>query len=119
MPGHIFSDLHRYADAAWQQEASTGRPAYMIRDGVLPNEIFNYAHNNEWLIRDLNMIGRVHDAIDLSKNMLDLPRHPKYNQPDRHGTSSDLGRVGSSIRWFNTSAGAIWPLYSLHPICRR
>ena len=39
------------------------------------------------------MIGRVHDAIALSKNMLDLPRHPKYNLPDRHGSSSNLGRV--------------------------
>ena len=54
MPGHIFSDLHRYADAAWQQEASARTDhAYMIRDGVLPDQIYNYAHNNEWLIRDL------------------------------------------------------------------
>jgi peroxiredoxin len=93
MPGHIFSDLHRYADAAWQQEASARTDhAYMIRDGVLPDQISNYAHNNEWLIRDLDKVGRVHDAIDLSKNMLDLPRHPKYNLPDRHGSSSHLGR---------------------------
>ena len=41
MPGHIFSDLHRYADAAWQQEASARVDhAYMIRDGVLPDEIY-------------------------------------------------------------------------------
>jgi peroxiredoxin len=93
MPGHIFSDLHRFADAAWQQEASARTDhAYMIRDGVLPDQISNYAHNNEWLIRDLGMIGRVHDAIDLSKNMLDLPRHPKYNVPTRGGSSSALGR---------------------------
>ena len=37
MPGHIYSDLHRYADAAWQQEASARTDhAYMMRDGVLP-----------------------------------------------------------------------------------
>jgi peroxiredoxin len=94
MPGHIFSDLHRYADAAWQQEASARVDhAYMIHDGVLPDEIHNYAHNNEWLIRDLNAIGRVHDAIELSKNMLDLPRHPKYNLPDHGGSSSHFGRI--------------------------
>jgi peroxiredoxin len=93
MPGHIYSDLHRYADAAWQQEASARTDhAYMMRDGVLPDRIFNYAHNNEWLIRDLTMIGRVHDAIDLAKNMLDLPRHPKYNMPDHGDSSSHLGR---------------------------
>ena len=121
MPGHIFSDLHRYADAAWQQEASARTDhAYMIRDGVLPDEIFNYAHNNEWLIRDLNLIGRVHDAIDLSKNMLDLPRHPKYNLPNRHGSELAIwAAFGSSIRSFNTSAGAIWSRCLRRLICRR
>ena len=93
MPGHIFSDLHRYADAAWQQEAAARTDhAYMMRDGILPDQIHNYAHNNEWLIRDLNSIGRVHDAIDLAKNMIELPRHPRYNMPDHKGSSSHLGR---------------------------
>ncbi len=93
MPGHIYSDLHRYADAAWQQEAATRTDhAYMIRDGVLPDQIFNYAHNNEWLIRDLDKIGRVRDAIDQAKNMIDLPRHPKFNRPDNGNSSSYLGR---------------------------
>jgi peroxiredoxin len=93
MPGHIYSDLHRYADAAWQQEASARVDhAYMIRDGVLPDQIFNYSHNNEWLIRNLAAIGRVHDAIDLAKNMLDLPRHPKYNMIDGSEGSAHLGR---------------------------
>ena len=93
MPGHIYSDLHRYADAAWQQEASARVDhAYMIRDGVLPDQIFNYAHNNEWLIRDLAAVGRVNDALDLAKNMLDLPRHPKYNSLEKNEGSAHLGR---------------------------
>lgn len=103
MPGHIFSDLHRYADAAWQQEASARTDhAYMMHDGVLPDQIFNYAHNNEWLIRDLAAIGRVHDALDLAKNMLELPRHPKYNLPDRPGSSAFLGRerlIGTLVHY--------------------
>ena len=80
MPGHTFSKLHRYADAAWQQEASARVDhAHMMRDRVLPDQIHNYAHNNEWLIRNLAYLGRVNDAIDLAINMIDLPRHPKYN----------------------------------------
>lgn len=92
MPGHTYSKLKRYADAAWQQEAS-GRTdhAQMMRDGILPDQIHNYAHNNEWLIRDLALIGRVHDAVELAKNMIDLPRHPKYNTADRGGTSAGFG----------------------------
>lgn len=80
MPGHIYSRLHRYADAAWQQEASARVDhAHMMRDRVMPDQIHNFAHNNEWLIRNLLKLGRVSDALSLAKNMLELPRHPKYN----------------------------------------
>lgn len=80
MPGHIYSRLHRYHDAIFQQEASARADhAHMMRDGVLPDQIHNYAHNNEWLIRNLIHVGRAHDAMSLAKNMLELPQHPKYN----------------------------------------
>lgn len=93
MPGHTYSKLHRYADAAWQQEASARVDhAHMMRDGVLPDQIHNYAHNNEWLIRNLAYVGRVHDAIALAENMISLPRHPKYNTLEKRGTSAGFGR---------------------------
>lgn len=94
MPGHIYSRLKRYGDAVWQQEASARVDhAHMIRDRVLPDQIHNFAHNNEWLTRNLLNIGRVHDAIALAKNMIELPRHPKYNEPGKRGTSSYYGRL--------------------------
>ena len=50
MPGHTYTGLKRYADAAYQQEGSARVDhAYMIRDRVMPFEIHNYAHNNQWL----------------------------------------------------------------------
>ncbi|HUG89212.1 MAG TPA: redoxin domain-containing protein, partial [Planctomycetaceae bacterium] len=80
MPGHIYSRLKRYSDAAWQQEASARVDhAHMMRDRVLPDQIHNFAHNNEWLIRNLIHVGRARDAVELAKNMIELPRHPKYN----------------------------------------
>ena len=80
MPGHTYSDLKRWADSAWQQEAS-GRAdhAHMMRDRVLPDQIQNYAHNQEWLVRNFINLGRHKSALDLSKNLLELPRHPKNN----------------------------------------
>ena len=63
----------------------------MIRDQVMPDQIHNYAHNNEWLIRDLMLIGRVKEAVDLAKNMIELPRHPKFNVLSGRGSAS-LGR---------------------------
>ncbi len=88
MPAHIYSRLFRYDDAVWQQEASARVDhAYMIQDRVMPDQIFNYAHNNEWLIGNLINVGRVHDALDLAKNMIELPRHPRYNTLTRGGSS--------------------------------
>ncbi len=93
MPGHIYSGLHRYAEAAWQQEASARVDhAHMIRDRILPDQIHNYAHNNEWLIRDWIHVGRARDALALAKNMLELPRHPQYNVPSK-SSSSQFGRA--------------------------
>jgi len=92
MSGHIFSDLKRYADAAWQQEASARVDhAYMLRDHILPDQIHNYAHNNEWLIRDLSHIGRVRQALALARNLIEIPRHPQYNTLS--GGSSSFGRM--------------------------
>jgi len=92
MPGHTFSKLQRYADAAWQQEAASRTDhAYMIRDRVMPDQIHNYAHNHEWLIRDLIMIGRARYAIELARNLSEMPRHPKYNNPPKNG-SAQYGR---------------------------
>ncbi len=98
MSGHTFAKLKRYADSAWQQEASARVDhAYMMRDGILPDRIHNFAHNNEWLVRNLQHIGRVRDAIALSRNTIELPRHPKYNQFPGGG-SAHHGR----LRLFDT-----------------
>jgi peroxiredoxin len=92
MPGHTFSKLQRYGDAAWQQEAASRTDhAYMIRDRVMPDQIHNYAHNHEWLIRDLMMVGRARYSIELAKNLTEMPRHPKYNNFPKNG-SAQYGR---------------------------
>ena len=88
MPGHIYSRLKRYEDAVWQQEASARVDhRNMMHDWVLPDQIHNFAHNNEWCIRNLIHVGRVGDAVELANNMLSLPRHPKYNKLDSRGSS--------------------------------
>ena len=102
MPGHTYTKVKRYADAAWQQEASARVDhAHMMRDRVMPDQIHNYAHNNDWLVENLAYIGRVRDSIDLAKNLVELPRHPRYNTLDSRG-SGKLGaeavRVPTAVR---------------------
>ncbi len=105
MPGHIYSKLHRYQDAVWQQEASARVDhAHMMRDRVLPDQIHNFAHNNEWLIRNLLKVGRVHDALSLAENMLELPRHPKYNS-----ISKGSAKYGRERLLLTLSTYRMWP----------
>ncbi len=106
MPGHIYSGLQRYQDAVWQQEASARVDhAHMMRDRVLPDQIHNFAHNNEWLIRNLIKIGRVNDALSLARNMISLPRHPKLNTPDKFGSA----RLGRERLLLTLTTYRLWP----------
>jgi peroxiredoxin len=96
MPGHTYTGLERYADAAYQQEASARVDhAYMIRDRVMPFTIHNYAHNNQWLCTSLSHIGRVHDAIAVARNLVEQPRDPEKNGPNDGGSAQRSGR----LRW--------------------
>ena len=84
MPGHTYSKLQRYSDAAWQQEASARVDhAHLIRYQIVPDQIHNFAHNNEWLIRNLDSLGQHHRAIELARNMISLPRLAKFKTVDK------------------------------------
>ena len=96
MPGHTYTELNRYADAAYQQEGSARVDhAYMIRDRVMPFEIHNYAHNNQWLATSLSNIGRARDAVAVARNLVEQPRDPQKNGPNDGGSAQRSGR----LRW--------------------
>jgi peroxiredoxin len=96
MPGHTYTGLKRYADAAYQQEGSARVDhAYMLRDRVMPFEIHNYSHNNQWLVTSLSHIGRVHDAIEVARNLVEQPRDPQKNGKNDGGSPQRNGR----LRW--------------------
>jgi peroxiredoxin len=96
MPGHTYTGLKRYADAAYQQEASARVDhAAMARDRTMPFAIHNYAHNNQWLCTSLSHIGRARDAITVARNLVEQPRDPKKNGKNDGGSSQRSGRA----RW--------------------
>jgi peroxiredoxin len=103
MPGHIYTQLHRYADAARQQEASARVDhAHMIEEATLPYQIHNYAHNNQWCVTDLAYVGRIADAIALSENLTTVPRHPKLNNNEQAESCFRLGRtrlMETCVKW--------------------
>ncbi len=103
MPGHTFSKLKRFDDAAWQQEASMRvDQAHMIKNWILPDQIHNYAHNEEWLVRTFNELGRAEDAIGLARSQIRIPQHPAFNTLDKEGATASYGRtrlIETLIKW--------------------
>jgi len=81
MPGHIYSKLRRYGEAAWYQEASARVDhAHTMKYQILPDQIHNFTHNNAWLAQSLYYLGRCDDAAALAMNMIELPRVPKFKK---------------------------------------
>jgi len=94
MPGHTYSKLRRFDDAAWQQEASARVDhGHLNRTFVLPDQIHNYAHNQEWLVRTYNELGRVPEALALASNLIAIPQHPDFNTLDKGDKSASFGRT--------------------------
>jgi peroxiredoxin len=94
MPGHTYTGLQRYPQAAYQQEASARVDhAYMINDRVMPFEIHNYAHNNQWLATTYSHMGRVKDGLAVAHDLVDQPRDPAKNHKNDGGSSQRNGRA--------------------------
>lgn len=94
MPGHIYSRLHRYDDSAWCQQASARVDhQHMLKYRVLPDQIHNYVHNQEWLIRNHQILGDARSAISVAKGLLANPRHPVLNTPTNRKASVTFGRM--------------------------
>lgn len=124
MPGHTYSKLRRFDDAVWQQEASTRVDhAYMRANWVHPDQIHNYAHNEEWLVRNFNELGRAADAIGLATALIRHPQHPANNTLDKDNTSIGYGRtrlLETLVRWelwdelLKVTEGPLFPVVKQH-----
>ena len=94
MPGHTYSELQRWQDAAWQQEAAARVDhAQMLRAHLYPDQIHNFAHNSEWLVRTLNHLGRVRESLAIAANLVAMPRiaRSKDVKPDPAQTFDENG----------------------------
>jgi peroxiredoxin len=103
MPGHTYDNLKRFSDASYQQEGSARVDhAAMTLHRVMPFEIHNYGHNNQWLATSLGHVGRVRDALAVARNLVEQPRDPQKNGPKDGGSPQRNGRKRWSellVRW--------------------
>lgn len=94
MPGHIYSQLHRYDDSAWCQMASARIDhQQMLETRILPDQIHNYVHNQEWLVRNHHLLGNAQQAVAVATELLANPRHPVLNSPTNRRSSVHFGRT--------------------------
>jgi len=93
MPGHIYSKAKRYHDAVFSQQSSARVDhAHMAKHFLIPDQIHNYAHNNEWLARNFGHLGDAPAAVAMAKSLLANPRHPKLNTLEGRSHSYKYGR---------------------------
>ncbi len=103
MPAHIYYPRKDYARAAWQLEASIRTEnRHASQDWASPSHL--YAHNNEWLIRTLLRLGRVHEARQIAISMIDLPRQPDPSAAPSGGEPADETKTERLSETHATSA---------------
>jgi peroxiredoxin len=103
MPAHIYYPRKDYARAAWQLEASIRTEnRHAIQDWASLSHL--YGHNNEWLIRTLLRLGRVHEARQIALSMIDLPRQPDPAAARSGGESVDEAKTERLSETHATSA---------------
>jgi tetratricopeptide (TPR) repeat protein len=91
MPGHVYAQLGRFADAANAMDRATrAERRYFFEQKRLPFHSWNFSHNQEYLVANLGYLGRIREGEALARELLDLPRDPKHNRADdNYGIAGD------------------------------
>jgi peroxiredoxin len=85
MPGHIYSGVGMWHEAAISMDAATRvEKQYMRKRLVFPFNTWNYAHNQNYLSYIQEQLGMAEPAINGAKQVLAAPLDPKYNNPDEY-----------------------------------
>ncbi|MCI0387996.1 MAG: redoxin domain-containing protein [Acidobacteria bacterium] len=80
MPGHIYSDMGMWHEAAIAMDAATrAERQYMLRRMAFPFNTWNYAHNQNYLTYIQTQLGMAEAAISGARQLLAAPLDPKYN----------------------------------------
>ena len=88
MSGHLYSLINRYREGTWFMDASIRIDhRHFLDDRLMPDQISFYTHNAEWLVRNLVAVGRMQESIERAKDLVELPRHPAFNNFEREDSS--------------------------------
>jgi peroxiredoxin len=89
MPGHIYSGIGMWHEAAISMDTATRvERQYMRQRLVFPFNTWNYAHNQNYLCYIQEQLGMPEAAINGAKQLLAAPLDPKYNNPTQYGAQA-------------------------------
>jgi peroxiredoxin len=87
MPGHIYSGVGMWHEAAISMDAATRvERQYMRQRLTLPFNTWNYAHNQNYLSYIQEQLGMAEAAIFGARQVLAAPLDAKYNNPEQYST---------------------------------
>ncbi|MBC8063301.1 MAG: redoxin domain-containing protein [Chlorobia bacterium] len=85
MPGHIYSKIGMYHEAAIAMDSATRIELRYMNDRLaLPFETWNYPHNRNYLCYIQEQLGMAEASLQGARDMLAAPRDPEYN-PEEMG----------------------------------
>lgn len=80
MPGHIYTKVGKWHEAAWAMDAATRTELRYMNDRLaLPFETWNFAHNRNYLSYIQEQLGMEQAAIAGARDLLNAPKDPEYN----------------------------------------
>lgn len=80
MPGHIYSKIGMWHEAAIAMDSATRiELSYMNDRLALPFETWNYPHNRNYLCYIQEQLGMAEASLQGARDMLSAPRDPEYN----------------------------------------
>jgi len=89
MPGHIYSTVGMWHEAAISMDSATrAEKQYMRERMIFPFNAWNYGHNRNYLNYILEQLGMADAAVFGARQMLDAPLDPKYNANPNYSTHS-------------------------------
>ncbi|WP_395090026.1 redoxin domain-containing protein [Armatimonas sp.] len=102
MPGHIYSKIGMWHEAAIAMDSATRTELRYMNDRLaLPFETWNYPHNRNYLCYIQEQLGMAEASLKGSADMLAAPRDPEYN-PENMGAIAGQGleaRVRALIKF--------------------
>lgn len=102
MPGHIYSKIGMWHEAAIAMDSATRTELRYMNDRLaLPFETWNYPHNRNYLCYIQEQLGMAEASLKGSSDMLAAPRDPEYNSEEAGRTvlEGQTARIRALIKF--------------------